>query len=72
MGFKDDMLPKRLYEPLVSGVYEGVAIPHKDYEDAVRLYYQMRGWDEDGKPTSGKLYWLDLDWLVSILYASHA
>jgi hypothetical protein len=32
----------------------------------------MRGWDEDGKPTSGKLYWLDLDWLVSILYASHA
>jgi aldehyde:ferredoxin oxidoreductase len=72
MGFKDDMLPKRLHEPLESGVYAGVAIPRKDYEAAIRLYYQMRGWDEDGRPAPGKLYWLDLDWLVSILYASHA
>jgi aldehyde:ferredoxin oxidoreductase len=71
MGFKDDMLPDRLHEPLTSGVYEGVAIPRKEYEDAVRLYYEMRGWDSDGKPTAGRLHWLDLGWVVPVLYASN-
>ncbi len=68
MGFKDDMLPDRLHEPLTSGIYEGVAIPKKEYEEAVKLYYSMRGWDEDGRPGKGKLLWLDLDWLSELLH----
>lgn len=68
MGFKDDMLPKRLHEPLTSGLYKGVAIPEKEYQEAVSLYYEMRGWDADGKPGIGKLLWLELNWLVPLLY----
>lgn len=71
MGFNDDMLPDRLHQPLTSGVYEGVFIPRQDYEEAVRLYYQMRGWDDEGKPLPAKLFWLDLGWLVPILYENH-
>lgn len=70
MGFKDDMLPKRLHEPLGSGVYQGVTIPEKDYTEAVRLYYQMRGWDAEGKPEAGKLHWLELGWVIPILHAN--
>lgn len=70
MGFKDDMLPERLHQPLTSGVYKGVAIPKDDYQQAVKLYYQMRGWDEEGKPLPAKLYWLDLGWLVPVMYES--
>lgn len=70
MGFKDDMLPNRLYEPLTSGVYQGVAIPEKEYQEAVRLYYQMRGWDAEGKPEIGKLHWLELGWLIPLIHAS--
>jgi aldehyde:ferredoxin oxidoreductase len=67
MGFKDDMLPDRLHEPLTSGVYKGVAIPRDEYAAAVRLYYAMRGWDNDGKPTAARLHWLDLGWVTPLL-----
>jgi aldehyde:ferredoxin oxidoreductase len=67
LGFADDRLPKRLHEPLTSGVYKGVAIPRQEYEDALRLYYEFRGWDRDGRPTHARLHWLDLGWLVSIM-----
>lgn len=65
---EDDTLPDRLFEPLESGVFEGVAIPRDDFEKAVKLYYQMRGWDEEGRPTPASLFALDLGWVVPLLY----
>ncbi|MGB3219379.1 MAG: aldehyde ferredoxin oxidoreductase C-terminal domain-containing protein, partial [Anaerolineae bacterium] len=67
MGFADDMLPARLHEPLTSGVYKGVAIPREEYAAAVRLYYAMRGWDAEGRPTPARLHWLDLGWAAPLL-----
>ena len=34
-----------------------------DLEKAKKLYYEMMGWDEDGKPTRAKLWDLNLEWL---------
>ena len=72
LGFADDRLPKRLHEPLTSGVYKGVAIPRQEYEDAVHLYYEFRGWNPDGRPTAARLHWLDLGWLVPLMQAAAA
>ncbi len=72
MGFADDMLPARLHEPLTSGVYKGVAIPREEYAAAVRLYYAMRGWDAEGRPTPARLHWLDLGWAAALLDRSES
>jgi len=68
VGPSDDVLPERLHEPVESGAFEGTAIPRKEFAEAVALYYQMRGWDKDGRPTPAKLHALDLGWVVPLLY----
>lgn len=60
-GKEWDRLPERMFEPLEGGgPYGDVAIDKKDFEDALSLYYQMMGWDEEGQVTKGKLAELDL------------
>jgi aldehyde:ferredoxin oxidoreductase len=71
MGRADDTLPERLFQPLESGAFKGVAIPREQFEEAVELYYAMRGWDIEGRPTPAKLHLLDLGWLISLLYEDH-
>lgn len=45
---KDDFLPPRLYvEPCGEG---GKIIKREDYQRMLSDYYQLRGWDEEGKP----------------------
>jgi aldehyde:ferredoxin oxidoreductase len=49
----DDTLPKRfLTEPRPSGTAKGV-LP--DLEAMLPMYYERRGWDEDGQPTQERL-----------------
>ena len=60
----DDKLPDRMYEPLENGPLAGQVMKREDVERAIRLYYQMMGWDEEGRPTPAKLAELDLDWLA--------
>ncbi|MFC1886009.1 aldehyde ferredoxin oxidoreductase family protein [Thermodesulfobacteriota bacterium] len=62
-GPEDDRLFRRLHEPLPSGPSEGKRIDEKDLEKAVKLYYQMAGWDENGAPTRAKLWEMNLEWL---------
>lgn len=56
----DDNLPQRMFEPLQNGKLEGVAINPQEFSDALKLYYQMAGWGDDGVPTKAKLAELDL------------
>lgn len=58
---KDEDLPQRCFEPITNGVLEGVAIDRSQFERARKLYYQMTGMDEEGRPTEGKLVLLNLD-----------
>ena len=58
----DDTLPKRLLEePMPEGPAEGHTV---ELEPLLDAYYEYRGWDKDGKPTSEKLEELELDWLI--------
>lgn len=45
----DDRLPKLVLEPFKSGGSAGKT-PRDDFEQALREYYQARGWDDMGKP----------------------
>lgn len=56
----DDVLPTRLFEPLQNGALKGEAIDRDQFNRALRLYYQMAGWDEHGVPTPAKLAELGL------------
>ena len=59
-GTADDALPPRLFKPLQNGKLKGVALDKEQFEQALKLYYQMAGWDEMGIPTQAKLVELDL------------
>ncbi len=40
------------------------------FEKAIKLFYEIAGWNEEGKPKVGKLYELGLDYVASELYKS--
>lgn len=58
----DDTLPQRMFEPLQNGKLAGKAIDPQAFAQALKLYYQVAGWDDKGVPTTGKLAELDLLW----------
>jgi len=60
---KDDSLPPRFFTPLKGGQYQGKIVPKEKFEYAIRSYYRMMGWDENGMPTPEKLAELDIDWV---------
>jgi aldehyde:ferredoxin oxidoreductase len=60
---KDDQLPKRLHEAFTSGPLKDVRVEPDLFQHALRLYYQMEGWDpETGWPTFAKLAELGIEW----------
>ena len=63
MTSEDDMLPKRLFEPLQGGPHAGNKIDMEEFTQALKTYYEMMGWDEQGVPTHAKLQELELEWL---------
>jgi len=63
-----DTLPKRLYEPLVGGPSDGMAVDRDEFEAALATYYQLAGWDPiDGNPTRATLENLDIGWVADEL-----
>ncbi|HEC33533.1 MAG TPA: aldehyde ferredoxin oxidoreductase [Chloroflexi bacterium] len=61
----DDTLPRRfLTEPRPSGTAAGV-LP--DLDHMLPLYYELRGWDENGRPTRTTLEELALGWVADEL-----
>ena len=63
---QDDTLPEVFYHNFKGGPLDGQgAINKKDFEKAIKLRYELMGWNPDtGIPTSAKLLELDLDWLI--------
>lgn len=65
-GPMHDTLPARFFEPLASGPHQGkLNICPEAFYQARDLYYEMAGWDDQGRPRKGKLWELNLDWLVN-------
>jgi aldehyde:ferredoxin oxidoreductase len=56
----DDRLPPRMHKPIESGPKAGRVVDEQELAAAVKLYYGMMGWDDQGTPTSAKLAELDL------------
>ncbi len=53
---KDDTMPDRMEsEPLPSGKTAGKAVPPGAFDKMLMEYYQLWGWDEDGRPTKKTL-----------------
>ena len=61
---KDDTLIRRWFEKMPGGPLKGHYIDENEFQSAVELYYEMSGWDKQGRPTPGKLVELKLDWLI--------
>jgi aldehyde:ferredoxin oxidoreductase len=64
----DDTLPERFFEELEFGARRGQKLDRVRFYEAVRLFYEIAGWDSEGKPTRSKLYELDLGWVADELY----
>lgn len=62
-GPEDDKLFRRLHEPISDGPSQGRRIDPIHFEGAIKLYYEMMGWDEKGRPLEAKLFDLNLGWL---------
>ena len=67
VGAEADTVPPKLLIPLQSGKSDGVAITAEEIETAQALYYQMAGWDGNGRPTRAKLEELGLSWVADEL-----
>ena len=46
----DDYPPERTFVPIHSGPLAGKACDKEEYEKMLSLYYEKRGWDDQGKP----------------------
>jgi aldehyde:ferredoxin oxidoreductase len=67
VGSEADTVPPKLLIPLQGGASDGVAVTAEEVEKAKALYYQMAGWDENGRPTRSKLEELALGWVADEL-----
>jgi aldehyde:ferredoxin oxidoreductase len=60
-----DTLPDKMQEPLPDGPHQGNFVDLEEFNNARMLYYQLAGWDDEGRPESWKLKELSLGWLVN-------
>ena len=67
---RDDTLPDRFFEPLEFGARAGQRVDRAKFEEAIKAFYEIAGWDPEGRPKPSKLYELDLGWVVDELYKS--
>jgi aldehyde:ferredoxin oxidoreductase len=62
---KEDVLPDRIFKPLIDGPSKGVHLDKEKFLEARELYYSFAGWDEKtGNPTENTLRKLSLGWLL--------
>ena len=61
----DDVLPKRIFEPLKGGVLDGFTYDRNAFDRGKAFYYALAGWDAGtGNPTEAKLEEFGLRWCL--------
>jgi len=63
----DDMIPERMFEGIREGPKKGYAVPLEDFLKAIKSYYRLVGWNEEGVPTEETLTDLDVAWVNDLL-----
>jgi aldehyde:ferredoxin oxidoreductase len=63
-GFKasDDWLPNRFFEPQTTGQLSKTAVDKTELSAAIKSYYGMMGWNEEGVPRLETLQSLGIGW----------
>lgn len=65
IGAQADALPDRFFDdPIDSGLWQGHRIDRRAFMDAIRTWYRMMGWDDEGRPTYETLADHHLEWVV--------
>jgi len=65
---KDDVLPTRIVEePLDAGPAAGRIMGRENLEKMLKGYYELRGWNANGLPTTVKLMELDMQDVIEIM-----
>ena len=60
---EDDRLPPKMFKALTGGASDGVHLTEEEMDQALKMYYQMAGWQpETGGPSRQKLEDLGLGW----------
>jgi len=62
-----DLPPKRWTQPMDKGPTKGKSLKINDYKKLLDKYYELRGWDSEGRPTQEKLKELKLDFVLKDL-----
>ena len=62
-----DMPPKRWTEPMDKGPTKGQTLKMKDYNKLLDKYYELRGWNSNGKPMPKKLKELKLEFVLTAM-----
>lgn len=58
---KEDWLPDRAFmDPVPEGAVKGATLDGDRFKEMIETYYELRGWDQKGMPTSKKLEELNL------------
>ena len=61
VGREQDVLPYRvMYEPVPSGMHQGMHCPPEELQAMLTQYYTLRGWTPQGIPTRERLAYLGL------------
>ncbi len=62
---EDNALPEKLFKPLKGGTSEGRVLSSSEIDKALRIYYQLAGWDEKTTvPTQERLKDLGIEWIL--------
>jgi aldehyde:ferredoxin oxidoreductase len=65
---KDDTLPERFFQGLENGPLKGSAFPRDEFEQALTVLYELKGWDiETGRPGRERLEALSLGWAAELM-----
>ena len=65
LGPEDDMLPDRFFDEAISdGPKQGNRLDRETFRQVIATYYQMMGWDEEGRPLPATLYDHRLEWTL--------
>ena len=65
-GFKasDDWLPQRFFEPQTAGYLSKTTVDKSELLAAIKTYYGMMGWNEEGVPRLETLQSLGIGWAI--------
>ncbi len=61
MDYSSEKLPKRFFEPISDGPIKGNKFTLEDEKNMLTQYYELRGWDDKGRPSDNKLKELQIN-----------